>query len=316
LTVRSPFVLAACAIAASVFLLPPAAEAQRRGVAVPRRAVVVSRPAVVVRARPTVFVGGYYYPTLYRTSLSVGVGYGYPAYYGGYYGYYGYGPYYGGWPYYQPGPYYGPYDLSGNLRTQVAPRQTEVFIDGYFAGTVDDFDGVFQRLHIEPGDHDVELYLAGHRSYQQRLYLQPGRTFNVRHTMQPLGPGEPEPVRPTGAPLPAAGTRAPGPVTRAPGGGTVTAGPIPGSPGPQSRVPSPGAEGFGELSLRVQPGDAEVTIDGEKWEGSVADERLVVQLSAGLHRLEVRKPGYRNYFTDVTILNGQVRTLNVAMTRE
>ena len=310
MTVRSPFVLAACAIAASVLLLPQAAEAQRRGVAVPRRAVVVSRPAVVVRARPTVFVGGYYYPSLYRTSLALGYGYGYPAYYGGYYGY---GPYAGGWPSYQPGPYYGPYDLSGNVRTQVAPRQTEVFIDGYFAGTVDDFDGVFQRLHIEPGDHDVELYLPGHRSFQQRLYLQPGRTFNIRHTMEPLGPGEAEPARPAGAPLPSGGTRNPGPGTRAPGGDTVSAVPIPRGAGPQSRNPG-GAQGFGELSLRVQPGDAEVTIDGEKWEGSVTDERLVVQLSAGMHRVEIRKQGYRNYFTDVSILNGQVRTLNVALT--
>ena len=320
MTVRSPFVLAACAIAASLLLDPPAAEAQRRGVAVPRRAVVVSRPAVVVRARPTVFVGGYYYPSLYRTSLSVGFGYGYPAYYGGYYGayygYYGYGPYYGAWPYYQPGPYYGPYDLSGNVRTQVAPRQTEVFIDGYFAGTVDDFDGVFQRLHIEPGDHDVELYLPGHRSFQQRLYLQPGRTFNIKHTMVPLGPGEPEPARPVGAALPTAGSRDPGAATRAPGGSIVSAGPIQRGSSPEPRTLSPGAQGFGELSLRVQPGDAEVTIDGEKWEGAVADQRLVVQLSAGMHRVEIRKPGYRNYFTDISILNGQVRTLNVALTSQ
>jgi hypothetical protein len=259
-------------------------------------------------------VGGYYYPTLYRPGLSVGLGYGYPAYYGAYYGYYGYGPYYGGWPYYQPGPYYGPYDVSGNVRTQVAPRQTEVFIDGYFAGTVDDFDGVFQRLHIEPGDHDVELYLPGHRSFQQRLYLQPGRTFNIKHTMVPLGPGEAEPARPVGAPLPTTATRDAGPGTRGPGG-TVSAGPVQRGSGPESRVAGPGAQGFGELSLRVQPGDAEVLIDGEKWEGSATDERLAVQL-AGTHRLEIRKQGYRNYFTDVSILNGQVRTLNVALTSQ
>ena len=295
MTVRFPSIAAACAIAASVLMLPPVAEAQPRGVAVRRGPVVVSRPAVV-RARPTVFVGGYYYPSVYRANLYYGPSF----YYGGYWG-----PY-GGWPYYQAGPYpyYGAYDLSGNVRTQVAPRETEVFIDGYFAGTVDDFDGVFQRLHIEPGDHDIQLYLSGHRPYQQRVYLQPGRTFSIRHTMEPLGPGEPEAARPAGAPLPQGGIRNQGSSS-----GARSAGQAP-------RDTGPAAQGFGELSLRVQPGDAEVTIDGEKWEGAVADERLVVQLAAGMHRLEIRKAGYRNYFTDVSIANGQIRTLNVAMTRE
>ena len=91
--------------------------------------------------------------------------------------------------------------------------------------------------------------------------------------------------------------------------------PGPGPSRPESRTASPGAEGFGQLSLRVQPGDAEVFIDGEKWEGATAADRLDVQLGAGLHRLEIRKEGYRSYFTDVTIGNGQTRTLNVALTR-
>ena len=72
----------------------------------------------------------------------------------------------------------------------MSPREAEVFVDGYYAGTVDDFDGTFQRLHVEPGDHDLEVFLPGHRSYQQKVYLQPGKTFNVRHAMEPLGPGD------------------------------------------------------------------------------------------------------------------------------
>jgi hypothetical protein len=327
LTCRTPLI-AVCAIAATVAVtLPSQAEAQRR-VAVPRRAVVVHSPGV--RARSTVFVGGYYYPNLYRTSLSFGYGYpgfgvsiGFGGYYGPYYaGYYRpyagyYGPYYGG-PYYGgPYPYYpyGAYDVSGDVRTQVMPRQTEVFIDGYYAGTVDDFDGTFQRLHIEPGDHDVELYLPGHRPYQVSVYVQPGRTFNIRHTMEPLAPGEVEPARPAGAPLPQGGTPDPRLGTRGPARDPRVAGPAPQTPGPESRVPGPAAQGFGQLSLRVQPADAEVLIDGEKWEGALDAERLAVQLGTGLHRLEIRKDGYRNYFTDITILNGQTRTLNVALTR-
>ena len=138
-------------------------------------------------SRPTVFVGGYYYPSFYRASLWYD-----PFFLGspGYYGYYGYG--------------YGPcvlpvsdlrrgrgYDRSGSIRLQVSPRQAEVFVDGYFAGTVDDFDGVFQRLNIEPGEHEIQVYLAGYRSFSQRFYLQPGKSFNIKHTMEPLGPARP-----------------------------------------------------------------------------------------------------------------------------
>lgn len=305
MTVRLLLVVGA-ASAALLTAFPVQAEAQRR-VAVPRRAAVV-RPSVVVRARPTVFIGGFYYPSFYRANLYYGYG-GYR--YGGYYG-----PYYGALPYYQWPPYYGysGYGPSGNVRTQVAPRATEVFIDGYYAGTVDDFDGVFQRLHIEPGDHEIELFLPGHRPYQQRVYVQPGRTFTIRHTMEALAPGETEPARPAGAPLPAPRGRYPGPDP-----GDPNAGPPPERSGdprdPQARAAGPNAQGFGQLSLRVQPADAEVLIDGEKWEGAVQSERLDVQLGAGLHRLEIRKDGYRTYFTDVTIAAGQARTLNVALTR-
>jgi hypothetical protein len=280
-------------VASSVLLTSTPADGQVR-VARPRPA---SRPAVFVRPRTTVFVGGYYYPSIYRTSLWYG-GFGY---YPGYY----YSPYYSP-AYYQFGPFGARYDLSGSMRLQVEPEETEVFVDGYYAGRVDEFDGVFQRLHLEPGDHDIELFLAGHRTFTQRLYLQPGRTFRIRHTMQPLGPGDPEPVRPTGAPLPSSYSGTPQGQGRGRGQGP--------GPGP-SRAERP-ADGFGQLSLRVQPADAEVLIDGERWQGALDNERLNVQLGAALHRLEIRKDGYRSYFTDVTIRNGETLTLNVALTRQ
>jgi hypothetical protein len=289
-------------MATALFLVPERAEAQVR-TARPRAVVVrppLVRSHVVGRPVATVFVGGFHFPSLYRASLYYGPRYGYPGgYHGGYHGA----------PYYQwPGGFGYGYDSSGSVRLQVQPREAEVFIDGYYAGTVDDFDGVFQRLHIEPGDHDVLVYLPGHRPFEQRVYLQPGKTFSIRHTMEPLAPGEPEPARPAG--VPATSPRDPGA----------------GAPGPRPRPPAspPGApdarasnvRDFGQLSLRVQPGDAEVVIDGERWEGALENERLVVQLGAGVHRLEIRKEGYRSYFTDVTVRGGETRTLNVALTRQ
>jgi uncharacterized membrane protein len=69
------------------------------------------------------------------------------------------------------------------------------------------------------------------------------------------------------------------------------------------------------LALRVQPGDAVVTIDGERWEGSRNADRLVVELAPGVHRVEIRKEGYRPYSSDVMLRSGETQALNVALTR-
>jgi len=236
------------------------------------------------------FYGGYY---SYPFSFSVGIGSG-PYYYGS--AYYGY-PHYG----YQYYPYYGyAYDPGASLRLQVTPREAEVFVDGYYAGRVDDFDGSFQRLTVYPGDHELEVFMPGYRSLQQRLYLQPGKTFTVKHAMEPLGPGEPEPVRPTGGPRPDPQSRAPRGAPRA----------------PEFAQPSPRGEPseFGALSLRVQPGDASVTVDGDTWEAASDNGRLLVQLGAGTHTVEIHKDGYRTYITDVTVRPGETTALNVALT--
>jgi len=296
---------------AALLVLPAVADAQaRRGVA------RVSGVPRVIRSRPAVRVGIYYGPSIYyRPWYASRVGwydpfYSYPPYYSQWYP----PPYYGG-GYYGQG-YYGRgyYDLSSSLRLQVSPKEAEVFIDGYYAGTVDNFDGVFQRLHLEPGEHDLELFLPGHRSLTQKIYLQPVSTFRVRHTMEPLGAGEAEPLRPVGTPPPSAGAPPQGgPVgpERPPARGPQRPAP------PRARERAPNVESdFGSVALRVQPGDATITIDGERWDGAQGEERLVVQLASGTHNVEIRKDGYRTYITDITVRRGETTPLNVSLTRQ
>ena len=203
---------------------------------------------------------------------------------------YGY-PY--GYAYGYPNSY--PYDLSSSLRLQVTPRETEVYIDGYPAGTVDDFDGTFQRLHVGPGNHTVELYRPGHRVFEQKVLLQPTSTLNVHHAMEPLASGEAEPSRPVAPPLPP--RESSDPTSRE-----------------RDRV-SVSSGQFGSLALRVQPGGAQVTIDGEKWDSGDSD-RLIVQLGSGVHTIEIRQDGFRTFITDITIRPNETTPLNVAMTRQ
>jgi len=304
---RAPYFLVAAAVVSAVFLASPADSDSQVRVARPRP-VVASRPVVV--SRPTVFIGGYYYPTFYRASFL------YDPWYQGYYGY-GYRSAYYQYPIYGPGRYY---DQSGSVRLQVSPREAEVFVDGYYAGTVDEFDGVFQRLNIAPGEHEIELYLSGHRSFSQRFYLQPGKSFNIRHTMEPQAAGEPAAIRPNPAPATGSAPYDDGRGTagaRGAGAGRGGRGEAGGRGNGAGRGRQGGtAEGFGSVSLRVQPADAEVLIDGEAWQRSPGNEPLVVQLGAGTHHIEIRKEGYRSYLTDIALGNGQVRTLNVSLTKQ
>jgi hypothetical protein len=74
--------------------------------------------------------------------------------------------------------------------------------------------------------------------------------------------------------------------------------------------------GFGTLNIRVQPGDAVVQIDGEKWDSPEGGSRLSVQLSGGQHRIEVRKDGFRPYSTTVQIRPGDDQSLNISLPRQ
>src|SRR6185312_3885852 len=49
-----------------------------------------------------------------------------------------------------PYPYYALDNLRSAVRIEVSPNDAEVYVDGYYAGIVDDFDGVFQRLRVTP----------------------------------------------------------------------------------------------------------------------------------------------------------------------
>jgi hypothetical protein len=90
-----------------------------------------------------------------------GLGFGgyYSRYYDPYVFYDPYGPWYGYGGYRYPPSSYGFGD--GSLRLKVKPRDAQVYVDGYYVGIVDEFDGVFQRLHLEAGPHRIEIRAPG-----------------------------------------------------------------------------------------------------------------------------------------------------------
>jgi len=57
---------------------------------------------------------------------------------------------------------YGSYQSRGGLRLKVKPTNARVYVDGYFAGKVDQFDGSRQKLEIERGKHKIEISALGY----------------------------------------------------------------------------------------------------------------------------------------------------------
>ena len=136
----------------------------------------------------------YSYPYYYGYRPGFSIGFGYPYYFGSYgYPYYGaYGYPYGGYGSSYGGYYPNGYDgggyggggyavrggAYGGVRIQGAPRQAEVFVDGYYSGIVDDYDGAFQRLDLQAGAHEIEIRTAG-RPMTWDVNVTPGQTLTI-----------------------------------------------------------------------------------------------------------------------------------------
>ena len=108
-------------------------------------------------------------------------GYGDPAYYSGYSS-----GYYGGYS----SEYYGGYVRGGHARLRIlgVPHHAEVYVDGYYAGIVDDFDGVFQHLELDPGAHQIQIRAPGFEPIVFDVRAEGGRTITYRARMVPYRP--------------------------------------------------------------------------------------------------------------------------------
>jgi hypothetical protein len=241
--------------------------------------------------------GGYYpgYPGYYP-----GWGY-YPGYYPGWgwsywwpYGSYGwYGGYWGyPWGWGGAGPVYQPVQTAGgSIRVLVDPAEARVYVDGYYAGTVDDFDGLFQRLHVSPGRHEIALKLEGYKTHRVRVFVAPETTLKLEYELQ-KGQGETfenlagdVPDREVSAPR----DRRDLELDR-------------GSP--------PGGEG-GQLRLVVDPEDASVYVDGA-FRGSARTVRTLA-LAPGRHHVEVVRPGYRTQEREVDVSPDEPAELSISL---
>lgn len=120
-----------------------------------------------------------------------------------------FGPYWGwGWPYWSygyPYPYaeaaYGSRSSWAAVKTDVAPEDARVYLDGRYIGTADDFDGWPDKLYLRAGHYKLEFRLNGYQPVVINVDARPGTTLEVDNHLQKATPGvatRPDPPKMTG----------------------------------------------------------------------------------------------------------------------
>jgi hypothetical protein len=262
------------------------------------------------------YYGGGRYPYYYSPFFGFGLGFGFPYFYNSFYPYgaWGFDPFWGGGYGYYDGGYYGGgyggggyygggegenHRASGAVRLMVDPTDTEVYVDGTLAGTVDDFNGLSRHLELSAGRHEITLKHAGYKTHRFQVYASGGDLLKVRYDME-KGSGEDssDDVITQGAP-PSRNSDEPSGDERR---------------GEERRmaVAPPRAE-MGSLRMQIEPGDATVYVDGA-FRGT-GREVARLELPEGRHRIEIVRPGFKTFSQEVDVTSDHPAALSVTLER-
>jgi hypothetical protein len=74
----------------------------------------------------------------------------------------------------------------GGISFDITPGNAQVYVDGSFAGLVEDFDAASAPLLLAPGDHYVEIRLTGHRTAIIDVTVNPGEVTPYQGTLERL----------------------------------------------------------------------------------------------------------------------------------
>jgi hypothetical protein len=202
----------------------------------------------------------------------------------------------------------------------VDPEDAKVYVDGYYAGTVDDFDGLTQRLYLSGGPHELLLKREGYKSLRFRVYVVPGETIKIENDMakgqgeealQDLTHGRGDAPDDRYAPEPRGSVRDDSDRDRD-RDEDVDVPPPPRRPmRDDAGIDVRRGAARGALDLRVSPGDASVYVDGE-FRGAAKQIRSL-ELQTGSHRVEIVRPGYETFHREIEIGGGRTEELQVTL---
>jgi len=71
-------------------------------------------------------------------------------------------------------------DATGELKIAATPSRAAVFVDGQYAGHVDEFDGVGKAMLLTPGQHHLHIALPGYLPFDTTVDLRPQQKLKIQ----------------------------------------------------------------------------------------------------------------------------------------
>ena len=87
-------------------------------------------------------------------------------------------PFWRPYPYYPYGYYQGP--ETGRVKFDTKAKDTQVYIDGAYAGTV----GQLKKMDLRPGSYNIELRAPNQPTFAEKIYVVAGKTLHLNPNME------------------------------------------------------------------------------------------------------------------------------------
>jgi len=71
-------------------------------------------------------------------------------------------------------------DATGELKIAATPSRAVVFVDGQYAGHVDEFNGVGKAMLLTPGQHRLRIALPGYLPFDTMVDLRPHQKLKIQ----------------------------------------------------------------------------------------------------------------------------------------
>jgi hypothetical protein len=75
--------------------------------------------------------------------------------------------------------------VKSQIKLKVKPERAAVFLDGAFAGTVDEFNGWGQAMLVNPGKHHLKIDLPGYLEFNTDVNLLPYQKITIETNLAP-----------------------------------------------------------------------------------------------------------------------------------
>jgi len=75
--------------------------------------------------------------------------------------------------------------VTSQIKLQVTPDRAAVFVDGAFAGCVNEFKGMERAMLVSPGEHRIKIALPGYQTFDTSVSLLRNQKITIKTDLLP-----------------------------------------------------------------------------------------------------------------------------------